>query len=80
MRGRREEIRSFSSVSEAEVSKFSELSKDWWDPSKNPLIGMNSMRVEYIINELQVQQTSSKSKDDFCSSAPKLLGLSALDV
>jgi hypothetical protein len=80
MRGRREEIRYFSSVSEAEVSKFSELSKDWWDPSKNPLIGMNSMRVEYIINELQVQQTSSKSKDDFCSSAPKLLGLSALDV
>jgi 2-polyprenyl-3-methyl-5-hydroxy-6-metoxy-1,4-benzoquinol methylase len=77
---RREEMRSFSSVSEAEVSKFSELSKDWWDPSKNPLIGMNSIRVEYIINELQQQkQTSSKSTDDFCS-APKLSGLKALDV
>ena len=84
MRRRREEMRSFSSVSETEVSKFSELSKEWWDPSKNPLIGMNSIRVEYIINEIQQQQqqqqqTSSKSTDDFCS-APKLSGLSALDV
>jgi hypothetical protein len=79
---RREEMRSFSSVSEAEVSKFSELSKDWWDSRKNPLIGMNSIRVEYIINEIQQQQqqrTSSKSTDDFYSS-PKLSGLSALDV
>lgn len=42
--------KSFSSVSEKEVSKFSGLKKTWWDPRQNPLIGMNPIRVQYITN------------------------------
>lgn len=44
--------RGLSSHSEAEVAKFSELSNTWWDPKENPLIGMNSIRVEYILKQL----------------------------
>jgi 2-polyprenyl-6-hydroxyphenyl methylase / 3-demethylubiquinone-9 3-methyltransferase len=32
----------------AEVSKFSAMSRQWWDPNINPLIGMNVIRLEYI--------------------------------
>lgn len=69
-------LRSFSSVSATEVLKFSELNKSWWDPRRNPLIGMNSIRVEYIINELQ-QISSTRST---CSTTSKLSGIKGLDV
>lgn len=37
-----------SSLSNQEVSKFSAMDQDWWDPKKNPLISMNTVRVRYI--------------------------------
>jgi 2-polyprenyl-6-hydroxyphenyl methylase/3-demethylubiquinone-9 3-methyltransferase len=45
-------FRGLSSLSKAEVAKFSKLSKTWWDPKENPLIGMNSIRVEYLLKQL----------------------------
>ena len=74
-RKRHRQSRSFSSVSESEVSKFSEFSESWWDPQQNPLIGMNSIRVDYIIDEMKKY---SKSADVERSAA--LSGLKALDV
>mmetsp|Transcript_33999 Transcript_33999/g.36708 ORF Transcript_33999/g.36708 Transcript_33999/m.36708 type:complete len:293 (+) Transcript_33999:106-984(+) len=62
----------FSSVSNEEVNKFSKFSKSWWDPQQNPLIGMNSIRVEYIVNEMH------KTSTNFDPLA--LSGLKALDV
>jgi len=58
-RKRQRFLRFFSSVSGKEVSKFSELSKTWWEPQQNPLIGMNSIRVEYIVNQLRKIPTSA---------------------
>ncbi|KAL3945341.1 MAG: hypothetical protein SGBAC_000546 [Bacillariaceae sp.] len=55
-----------SSISETEVAKFSELSTTWWDPKENPLIGMNSIRVGYILDQI--------------SSERSLTGKRALDV
>lgn len=55
-----------SSISETEVAKFSELSTTWWDPKENPLIGMNSIRVGYILDRI--------------SSERSLTGKRALDV
>ncbi len=66
----------FSSVSEAEVSKFSDFSESWWDPQQNPLIGMNSIRVGYIVDEMQKAVKSA----DIISGTPALSGLKALDV
>ena len=37
-----------TSVSSREVDKFSSLDNDWWDATKNPLIHLNSIRVQYI--------------------------------
>jgi 2-polyprenyl-6-hydroxyphenyl methylase/3-demethylubiquinone-9 3-methyltransferase len=42
-----------ASVSTEEVTKFSEMNQTWWDPRKNPLIGMNPVRVEYIVESLK---------------------------
>eukprot|EP00980_Cylindrotheca_fusiformis_P003129 scaffold721_cov131-Cylindrotheca_fusiformis.AAC.19 len=53
-------FRGLSSHSEAEVAKFSDLSKTWWDPKENPLIGMNSIRVEYILNQLDDKSLKNK--------------------
>ena len=61
--------RDFSSVSKSEVSKFSQLSEKWWDPRENPLIAMNTIRVQYIVNQL-----SENGGTD------SLIGLKALDV
>ena len=61
--------RDFSSVSKSEVSKFSQLSEKWWDPRENPLIAMNTIRVQYIVNQL-----SENGGTD------PLIGLKALDV
>jgi ubiquinone biosynthesis O-methyltransferase len=62
-------------VSASEVSKFSQFSKTWWDPRENPLIGMNSIRVEYIKNQIL-----SSSEQGFPSVDYPLSGLTALDV
>lgn len=71
-RKRNRQLRSLSSVSKAEVSKFSEFSESWWDPQQNPLIGMNSIRVGYIVDEIKQSTAGEES--------PALSGLKALDV
>ena len=48
---------SSSSISETEVAKFSELSKTWWDPKENPLIGMNGIRVGYIMDQMSSERS-----------------------
>jgi 2-polyprenyl-6-hydroxyphenyl methylase/3-demethylubiquinone-9 3-methyltransferase len=77
---------SSSSVSKSEVSKFSGFSKTWWDPRENPLIGMNSVRVEYVIGQVKDGSAAARNpmngpQDE--SDQPfhqPLSGLSALDV
>ena len=66
--------RHFSSVSEAEVAKFAKFSKTWWDPKINPLVGMNPIRVEYMMQQLPSASTN-KAKN-----LPPLSGFKALDV
>lgn len=70
-------VRHLSSVSSAEVGKFSALSKTWWDPKENPLIGMNAIRMQYIQDQIIAQRndTSKTSSDQ-----PSLEGIKALDV
>jgi 2-polyprenyl-6-hydroxyphenyl methylase/3-demethylubiquinone-9 3-methyltransferase len=68
--------RHFSSVSELEVSKFAKISKTWWDPKINPLVGMNPIRVEYMMQQLQ----SSALNNNKTKNLPPLSGLKALDV
>jgi 2-polyprenyl-6-hydroxyphenyl methylase/3-demethylubiquinone-9 3-methyltransferase len=67
--------RQFSSVSASEVSKFSQFSKTWWDPRENPLIGMNSIRVEYIKDQILLSSDKGLPLVDY-----PLSGLTALDV
>lgn len=56
---------SSSSFSKTEVEKFSQLSDTWWDPKENPLIGMNTIRVEYILqNQLSSDDDSTSSLED----------------
>ena len=43
---------SSSSVSSQEVDKFSDMDAQWWDVDRNPLIGMNACRMEYIQQHL----------------------------
>jgi 2-polyprenyl-6-hydroxyphenyl methylase/3-demethylubiquinone-9 3-methyltransferase len=78
-------IRALSSVSNAEVSKFSDLSKSWWDPRKNPLIGMNAIRVEYIVNQTRAATSLNEHDDNHHNKttpqhSPPLKGIKALDV
>lgn len=72
-RKRTRQLRSLSSVSKSEVSKFSEFSEIWWDPQQNPLIGMNSIRVGYIVDEIKQSSTAGEQTS-------ALSGLKALDV
>lgn len=67
--------RPLSSVSSAEVDKFSEMDQDWWDPKKNILIPMNTIRVKYIRD--MVHQNLTKHSN---ASALPLEGFSALDI
>jgi 2-polyprenyl-6-hydroxyphenyl methylase / 3-demethylubiquinone-9 3-methyltransferase len=64
--------RTLSSVSSSEVSKFSGMSDSWWDPRQNPLIGMNPIRVSYILDTLGGAEGRP--------GLPPLTGLKALDV
>jgi 2-polyprenyl-6-hydroxyphenyl methylase/3-demethylubiquinone-9 3-methyltransferase len=48
-------LSSSSSFSPSEVAKFSELSKIWWDPKENPLIGMNSIRIQHILDCVELK-------------------------
>jgi len=63
---RHEESSARSSVSESEVQKFNALHTEWWDPNKNPLIQMNTIRVQYI----REQVTSLFPRDTETSNSP----------
>lgn len=59
-----------SSTSREEVAKFSQLSESWWDLQKNPLIGMNPIRLEFMTQVLSRQQQSNNSTNCTSSSSP----------
>jgi 2-polyprenyl-6-hydroxyphenyl methylase / 3-demethylubiquinone-9 3-methyltransferase len=71
--------RQFSSVSSSEVGKFSALSKTWWDPTQNPLIGMNGIRMQYIQQQVWQQQRDPTAKEEQ-PTHPPLTGFKVLDV
>ncbi|GAX10820.1 polyprenyldihydroxybenzoate methyltransferase / 3-demethylubiquinol 3-O-methyltransferase [Fistulifera solaris] len=66
------------SVSSSEVDKFSAMDQDWWDPKKNVLIHMNTIRMKYIRE--MVRQNLVKKDGTIVSSALPLEGYSALDI
>ena len=84
-----------TSVSETEVQKFNALHSEWWDPKKNPLIQMNTIRVQYIREQVEAQlsttstatnsitnDTTDKAHNPHTSSSSSLpfQGLSMLDI
>jgi 2-polyprenyl-6-hydroxyphenyl methylase / 3-demethylubiquinone-9 3-methyltransferase len=81
-----------SSVSDLEISKFSKLSKTWWDQKHNPLVAMNPIRVKYIVNHVLAQKKNQRllpsSKSGTAADRdyhqahvlPPLTGLRALDI
>jgi len=74
---------SSSSVSQEEISKFSSMHKDWWDPKFHPLIAMNPVRIGYILDHLPEKNDDSDSTMTTATAAahaPPLQGLQALDV
>lgn len=54
------------------------MNETWWDPQKNPLVGMNPVRVQYIVESLASFDCLSPSLES--SNAPPLSSLTALDV
>ena len=44
---------STNTVSSSEVEKFASLSSSWWDHTKNPLIAMNPVRIQYILHTIE---------------------------
>lgn len=66
-----------SSVSQEEVKKFSGMDQNWWDPSFHPLIAMNPIRVQYILDLVKQQQQQQESPGKI---SPPLQELKALDV
>lgn len=68
---------SSSSVSSQEVEKFSGMNETWWDPRKNPLVGMNPVRVQYIAESLASMDCLAQSSSN---NDPPLTSLKALDV
>mmetsp|Transcript_2403 Transcript_2403/g.6327 ORF Transcript_2403/g.6327 Transcript_2403/m.6327 type:complete len:335 (-) Transcript_2403:172-1176(-) len=72
-----------SSVSNEEVSKFSDMASTWWDSAKNPLIGMNPVRVSFIVDTLRSQGRLREFSEDLSGAGvvhSPLEGLRALDV
>jgi len=52
------------------------MNETWWDPRKNPLVGMNPVRVQYIVETL----ASFDSLQTLAENDPPLTTLTALDV
>lgn len=69
------------SVSAAEVDKFNAMHADWWNPSKNPLISMNAIRVQYIRQQV-AESLSFVATSNATTNAKtrRLQGLRALDI
>jgi ubiquinone biosynthesis O-methyltransferase len=36
-----------------EIEKFSNMSRAWWDPQQNPLLSMNPVRIQFILQCIQ---------------------------
>ena len=49
--------RLMSSVSLSETVKFNALHAGWWNPDENPLIHMNSIRVQYIRQQVALNRS-----------------------
>jgi 2-polyprenyl-6-hydroxyphenyl methylase/3-demethylubiquinone-9 3-methyltransferase len=72
---------SSSSVSPNEVAKFSGMSQSWWDPSLNPLIGMNPTRLDYIqTHAVRTDSLAATSQTSTLAPSAPLEGMRALDV
>lgn len=71
---------STTSVSNEEVSKFSDMHKDWWDPQFHPLIAMNPVRINYILDLVKRHRQPQQEPSDSNGHSPPLQGLKALDV
>jgi len=56
-----------TSVSEQEVTKFSEMAKEWWDVRHNPLIAMNPVRISYVLDVVK-QHTRRQRTEEIISS------------
>ena len=73
-----------SSVSQSEISKFSKLSSTWWDPNHNPLVAMNPVRVEFVVDHvtrnLLRQRRGLESDANLQGSDLPLAALDVLDV
>jgi 2-polyprenyl-6-hydroxyphenyl methylase / 3-demethylubiquinone-9 3-methyltransferase len=68
-----------TSVSPDEVAKFSGMNQQWWDPSFNPLISMNPIRIKYILDVVKKERQQLDTKSDV-SNHPPLHKLKALDI
>jgi 2-polyprenyl-3-methyl-5-hydroxy-6-metoxy-1,4-benzoquinol methylase len=53
------------SVSESEVQKCNALHSEWWDPRKNPLIQMSTVRVQYIREQAAAQAFNTNTTKSF---------------
>ena len=73
----RQQQRHFS-VSAAEVEKFNAMHADWWNPSKNPLISMNTTRIQYIRQQISSNLAPSSTTKNGDATVPKQLSAAAL--
>jgi ubiquinone biosynthesis O-methyltransferase len=68
------------------VAKFNAMHQQWWDAGKNPLIGMNAVRMQYIRQQVIKHRANSSDQQVLAtSSSPSssllpLQGLKALDI
>ena len=54
------------------------MSQEWWDPQKNPLISMNTARIKFMKNQMELLNKSDSS-GDFRTTLP-FHGKTALDI
>mmetsp|Transcript_3869 Transcript_3869/g.8235 ORF Transcript_3869/g.8235 Transcript_3869/m.8235 type:complete len:322 (-) Transcript_3869:176-1141(-) len=70
-----------SSVSSDEVAKFSNMAPTWWDSDLNPLIGMNPVRVSFIVDALTSHRKQTEQHAEHAAEGYfPLKGMKALDV
>lgn len=66
-----------SSVSTDEVTKFSGMDQQWWDPKFHPLIAMNPVRIKFLLDIIKRER---KISAEVVSGSPSMKGLDALDI
>ncbi|PVZ99086.1 hypothetical protein BB558_004912 [Smittium angustum] len=74
--------KSYSSINQEEVLKFSENSQSWWDPKGPfmPLHSMNPSRVEYIRNIWKNLKYKTLSDQDYNKNPAPFSGSKIVDV